>query len=229
MIIMVILFLGVEFIQAQEFLSPFAAVSKKKDAYITLTDGTEITGTVDKIKRKKGLFETIVIKEGAEKKSLASIEISSMYLPATAFGKLNKALESTFDASSWDNMDINSEHISNGYAYYESSEVQLKKEKVTVLMQLLNPGFSSKIKVFFDPWAAETASTSVGGFKVAGGDAKSYYIKKGETVGYKFRKKDYKKEFEGLFGDCEAVNSQFKEDMRWGDFPKAVSAYADCN
>ncbi len=58
----------------------------------------------------------------------------------------------------------------------------VKKKKLTLLLQLLNPGFPNKIKVLFDPYAGETASFGFGSIKLAGGGAKTYYFKKGENV-----------------------------------------------
>ena len=40
-------------ISAQQLLSPSFTYSHSKTAYITLTDGTEITGTIKDIDRKK--------------------------------------------------------------------------------------------------------------------------------------------------------------------------------
>ena len=39
--------------KSQEFVTPSNVFSHQKDAFITLTDGTELVCKVDKIKRKK--------------------------------------------------------------------------------------------------------------------------------------------------------------------------------
>ncbi len=49
-------------------------------------------------------------------------------------------------------------------------------------MQLVNPRFSKVISVYSDPFAKETSSIGIGGLKLAGGIAKSYYLKKGEKM-----------------------------------------------
>ena len=41
----------------QDLLSPSFGFSKKKTAYITLVDGSEINGTIKDIDRKKGFFD----------------------------------------------------------------------------------------------------------------------------------------------------------------------------
>ena len=74
--------------------------------------------------------------------------------------------------------DVNQSYLEDGYLYMEKSQVKIKKKTGAYMMQLMNPTFSGKIKVFNDPFAGETASIGVGGMKLAGGLAKSYYIKK---------------------------------------------------
>ena len=66
---------------------------------------------------------------------------------------------------------------------------KVKKKKKVLLMQLLNPHFGAKVKVYHDPFANSTASVGVGGFTVAGGDEKSYYVQFGEDTAFKLEKK----------------------------------------
>ncbi|MFN8339716.1 MAG: hypothetical protein U0T36_11935 [Saprospiraceae bacterium] len=91
-------------------------------------------------------------------------------------GRLNKTIT---NSEKWDDdHSAHAQHIKDGYVYFETTDVWIKKKKMTLLLQILNPGFARNIKVFFDPYAGETASFGFGGIKVAGGDAKSYYVKK---------------------------------------------------
>ena len=48
-------------IEAQDLSVGYDMFSHKKPAYITKKDGSTIEGIVDKIKRKKGLFELVII------------------------------------------------------------------------------------------------------------------------------------------------------------------------
>ena len=123
------------------------------------------------------------------------------------------------------------EILGRGYAYFEKVDVQVKKKKNFVLMmQLLNPSFSSKIKVYHDPYAAETMSVGVGPVST-GGDDKSYFIHvNGEDRAYKMEKKDYKEKFEELFGDCSAVMKKYGAKIKWSEFPEALHMYStECN
>ena len=94
-----------------------------------------------------------------------------------------------------------------------------------LLLQLLNPSFSSKIRVYSDPFAGETASVGIGGVKLAGGDEKSYYVKKEDKPAYKLKKKDFKADFDALFKDC----SDMKMDkVKWSEFAEYVFKYNKC-
>jgi len=107
--------------------------------------------------------------------------------------------------------------------------VYVKKKKRTMLMQLLNPHFASKVKVYHDPFARETTSVGVGGFTVAGGIDKSYYVQQGDEAAFRLKKKDYKKEqFGQMWKDCPAVAKQYGEDVDWDELVEHITAYSEC-
>lgn len=98
---------------------------------------------------------------------------------------------------------------------------------MTLLLQLLNPGFSKGMKVFFDPYASETTSLAVGGFRLVGGDAKSYYFKKGDDVAFRLYKKNYDDEWKNLYGNCPKLMSAFKDKMGWSSIENHVYYYSN--
>ena len=114
--------------------------------------------------------------------------------------------------SGWDNDEIDSELIQDGYVYFEKTEVQLKKKKITAMLQLLNPSFCSKVRVYDDPFAGETFAPSVGGVQVTKSYAKSHYVKVGNKTATKVAKKDYDDSFGKLFGSCAAVKKEYGKD-----------------
>lgn len=216
-------------ISAQDFLDGSFTFSNKKESYITLKDGKEIVGFIDDIDRKKGLIEEITIKDLNKKKiNLKPDDVLHMYIAPSGFDKL-----AAFDKKSTDLTEISkdrsmhNEFVKKGYVYFETTDVLIKKKKMNLLLQLLNPGFSEKIKVYFDPYADETMSVGVGGFKVAGGDAKSYYFKKGDAVAFKMHKKNYEEEFESLYGDCPELKKEFTKKLGWSNVEKHVYFYSE--
>jgi hypothetical protein len=230
-LVLACLFLGVTIsTTAQSFLAPFEGFSTKKTTYITMQDGSEQEGQLKNLKRKKGLITEIFLKTDGQKKPLRILadDIKNMYVPASGLAKLNNSLEKSFDATEWKSDGIEQERMKDGYAYFEFSEVLYKKETRKLLLQLLNPGFSTGIRVYHDPFAGETMSAGVGGIRVAGGDEKSYYVKKGDQKAYRLKKKEYNEEFTRLFKDCMEVIKSVEGDPRWSDFAKHAYAYAGC-
>ena len=217
---------------AQTFIPAFDRFSGKEIAYIYLDDGTKIEGTIDDLNRKKGLIEEVTILPTGQKqkRKIEPKEIKTMYLPASGYNKLFSSLDQTFDAQKWKSNDVNMEIINKGYAYFEKVTVQLKKETEDLLMQMVNPSFSSKIKVFHDPLAQESMKFGVAGITMAGGDDKSYYVQVGNTVVKKIKKNDYDDEYVNLYKSCPALLEKIKKHPRWVNFDKHLLEYTTlCN
>ncbi len=226
LMILVFSFIASFSVQAQKFLKPFESVSHKKTTYIIKEDGSEMEGTVKKLNRKKGLVKKVKIKnEAGDKMEVPIEEISYAYLPQSGIDKFFKFDDFLTDATQWDAGLYDLDRIKDGYAFFEKSQVKVKKKERTLLMQLLNPGTCSRIKVYHNPFAGETAGLGVAGIKVAGGKDKSYYIRIDDGVAFKITKKGYKKQFAKIFTDCKEVKKEFGKSKSWSKFEKAVFAY----
>lgn len=213
---------------AQQLLSPSYSYSKKKTSYITLTDGTEIQGTIRDIDREKGLIKFIKIKDGSGKKhKLKPESVKFMYLPQTAHDKYVKAIDILNNVQKWSDETLNQDILNQGYVYFELADVKIKKKNKKLLMQLLNPGFSKQVKVYHDPYASETMSAGIGSITIVGGKEKSYYIAKGNNPAYKLKKKNYKKEFLPLWNSCENVISDYP-DQKWSNLTKHIITFSEC-
>ena len=226
--VLAILFALVSSLQSQELLSPSFTFSKKKTSYITLGDGTEINGTLKDIDRKKGLIKLIKITDDAgTKHKLKPSQVKHMYLMPSGFDKLNKAIDFATDAQKWNNEKLNQDFLNQGYVYFETVNVKIKKKTLPMLMQLLNPSFSKAVKVYHDPYAKETTSVGVGGVKLAGGLDKSYYIMtNSDDAAYKIEKKKYKKTYTQIWKNCTSLTEQ--TDIAWKDFTDHVIKYTEC-
>lgn len=228
-ILFALLFLGLNASTFGQKLMPGAySFSKKKAVYITLNDGTEVEGMVKDIDRKKGLIKSIKIKntEG-NKVTYKADEISSMYISPSGWDKMGKIYDFMYDPAQWDNSEYKQSYFKEGYVFFEKAEVEVGRKTRVLLMQLLNPSFSSEIKVYMDPWASETPAVGVGGFKVAGGDKKSYYIKDGDRPAFLLKKKNYKDTFIAMFGECETMVA-LKQNAKWRQFDQHVYDYTQC-
>lgn len=211
----------------QNFLDGYQLFSKKKEAYFTLNDNSEVVGFIDDIDRKKGLIEEIRIKTSDGKKvTYKSNEIKSMFVAPSGFDKFSSSYNKMYDATQWNkDKSVHDQYVKEGYVYFENTDVLIKNTKINLLLQLVNPGNASKIKVYFDPYAKETTSASVGGIKVAGGIAKSYYIKKGNGTAYKLTKSDYKKKWSTLFGECKSMLAEYTTRKDWKHFEEHIAYY----
>ena len=228
-ILTLIIFCGAFSIKAQQLLTPSFGFSHKKTSYVTLMDGTVITGTLKDVDRKKGLVEFVNIEDGAGKKNkLKAEKIQQMYLPPTAFDNMAKADAFLHDATKWSEDKLKEDLIMQGYVYFENANVKIKKKETKLLMQLLNPTFCEKVRVYNDPYADETTSLGVGGVDVVGGAEKSYYVLvEGSKAAFRLEKKDYKKQFSGLWQKCTDMKKKFP-DMKWADFTENVIHYNTC-
>jgi hypothetical protein len=216
-------------INGQSLLTPSNSFSHKKTSYVTLADGTEIKGTIEDIDRKDGLIKSVKIKDGSDiKHKLKASQVKEMYLVPSGFDKYSKAMDLIGDASKWNDEKLNQDLLNQGYVYFVNTPVKIKKKATPMLMQLLNPSFSKKVKIFDDPFAKRSSSLKVGGVKVAGGNAKSYFIQVGDDqAAYKVEKKSYKKEFVPLWKKCDAVIGNYSE-IAWSDLVQHAIDYSSC-
>lgn len=213
--------------QKNYFSNPASSFSKKKTSYVTLIDGTELEGKVKKFDWKKGLFEGITLVVDGKKKKLEGKDISHMYLQPSGLSKLGDIYDLTNNDDKVVDHTMNSELLKEGYVYFEQTECYYKKKKKeTLLLQLLNTAFSNKVKVFHDPYARESASVGIGSFKVAGGNAKSYFIKKGDDVAFKLKKKNYDETASDLFGDCPDYFKTIEDALNWSKLGNHILDYS---
>lgn len=214
-------------ISAQRFIKPFFTFSGKKTSYVTLNDGTELEGTIERIYRKKGLIEKIKLEVDGDDRKIEAGDIKFMYLPPSGWDKFASATDFMNDATQWGKVDLDNEILEKGYVYFEQTEVKIKKKKTeTLLMQLLNPSFSAELKVYHDPRAKETTSLGVAGIKVAGGDSKSYYIKKGDAIAFKLKKKNYDEEYMNMYKGCDALIQEIDGKPKWSQLEDHVYKFA---
>jgi len=220
-----IVLIGAGSVSAQPgLMGPTIQFSKKKTSYITLMDGTEIVGNVKDFDRKKGITDYIKIKGNDGKTyKLDAEEIKHGYFYPSGLSKLSSFYDD-LNVKRW-GKDLNEELFTNGYVYLENTKVKIKKKTRSLLMQLLNPHFSDGVRIYFDPLAKESMSIGIGPITAAGGNAKSYYVKKNNAdVAVKLKKKDYKDEFPAYFGDCDAVVNSGK--VKWMDLAEHAYIYA---
>ncbi len=124
----------------------------KKTSIVNLKNGDQIVGRIKRIKLNRDHISEITILDSNQKKKIKASEIINMFL---AF-KDKDAEENTIEEN---------EFYKTGYIYYESQEIEIKKNKKEyVMLRLLNPWFCSKIKVYENN--SRTAFVGEGGYVV---------------------------------------------------------------
>ncbi len=223
------LLLAASSMNAQDFLDGAYSFSKSKEAYVALNSGEQITGFVDEIKRKKGLISSINLKDAEGKKTaLSPDKVKNMYLAPSGFDKLTQGYAKAATATRWnEDKSAHAEYIKQGYVFFETAEVMVKKKKMTMLLQLVNPGFAEGIKVYFNPMAGQTGGVAVGGIQMTGGDQRSFYFRKDNGVAVLVNKGNYSKEAANLFSGCEAFDKEFGKDLKWGQVEKHVFFFSE--
>ena len=213
-------------IYTQSFITPFPKLPAGEGVVIELQSGEEISGTIvsgvsimgrvtsitikdsdgnkHKFKTKEGLMRKIKIKLGEFSKTMLKMEAASKSVVGAV-------------TADYDEMD------KREWAIYELALRPKKKDKYD-MMQLLNPGFDSVIKIYNDFKEKETKGLG----HLTGGKKKSYLavINGGKAI--KIEKSKYKKQFTELYAGCESLMSKNIK-VKWNDFAKHVAQYdKDC-
>ncbi len=214
-------------VSAQKFSPALIGYSPKKTSYLTMDDGSQIAGNLKGLRWKRGLIDEVKLKDMNDNKvKIKPEKINFMYLPPSTMAKAAGTLGFLENAGQWQSADLDKDIIGKGYVYLEKSEVRIKKKTRTLMMQLVNPSFSNKVKVYDDPLTGETMGLGVAGVTFVGGGGKSYFVKKkGDKIAHKLHKKNYDEEFKMLFGDCKAVVKKYGKNPKWSDFEAHVWEY----
>lgn len=207
-ILIALFFLAFTQIQAQ-FVTPLSSISGPAEV-ITL-DGTVITGKLRNASfGPKGIMAFKIIDKSGVGKKLKAAEVQQLKLKIDGLAKLEIIDEQTKNLEKLAHSNFK-EVVEREYILWQ--RVKQPGKNKYLLLQLLNPGFDSKLKVYDLP-NAKSGETSIGGVAVSGNNATAYYIvKDGKT--YKISKSKYKKEgYKFLFGNCNLLNEEkpdFKE------------------
>lgn len=213
-------------VNAQDFVQASVTFSHKKPAYLSLSDGTEVEGTVDKIKRHKGTVITEVhLKVDDDVTVYSAQDIEYMALMPSGLERVASAMKIQNNATLW-RSDVNlKQRLSLGYVFFENTQVEYKKGAKMVMLQVLNPHFSDGVVVYSNPFNTEGGSTSIGGITVKEKLPGSFYIRlEGDENARFISKKKYEYTYDELFGRCRAMRRAFPK-IKWQQFDEHVFAY----
>jgi len=184
---------------AQQFIEPVEN-PMSKECYLTLKNGVETKCELRTYVFSNGLKSMTIVDDNGTKSKYKAEEVEKLRIKMTTLAKIGTiadGAESLTDAADLDVTEI----IEREFIIYEQALLPKKKDKYA-LLQLLNPGFDDRIKVYDNPMGQESGGLAVGGVQVTGGKDISYLVVKDGDKSMKIKKGSYKKDFSKLFGDC---------------------------
>ncbi|MCU0457828.1 MAG: hypothetical protein MUE37_01895 [Bacteroidales bacterium] len=194
------------------------------ECVVTLQSGEEITGRfAGGVYVNNGLTRLKVKSESGENVKFTPEQVVSLKVKVSDLMKLSMISDAGSSIKEFANSDLNS-IVERGWVIFETATTPGQKEAKRVL-QLLNPGFDTKIKVFAEP-GAKTGGLSIGGLQVTGGEDRVYLFVKGGAQAFKVKKGSYRDNFQELYSDCPQMLEYFQgEKIRWDDVALHVFTY----
>jgi hypothetical protein len=189
-----------------------------------LTTGEEINGTfASGVYVINGLSKVTIKQQNGEKVKLTPEQIVSLRIKASRLMKLFMISESGSSIKELANTNFN-DIVNRDWIVFETALTPKKTDTYRIL-QLLNPGFDSKIKVFAEP-SAKTGGINIGGLQVTGGEDRAYLFVKGGDKAFRVKKGTYSDNFKELYSDCPEMISAFEgSKIKWNDVALHVFYY----
>lgn len=207
--------LGADSLLAQEFLPPVERFSGSKPAFLLTKTGERVDFILDDLDRKRGLIIKVSGNTTEGKKfTYQAADIQQLCLPPSDAAKYMSFMSSTQSIAKIQRTQVGAATRDLIVFYNE----HLDDPDREVLVQLINPGFDSRIRVYDDPFATKTSGIGVGGIAITGGMDKSYYVRTKEGKVIRLKKRNYDELFRPLFDSCPAVMDKYSKNFAWRDF-----------
>ena len=214
--------MGQGFIQAVD--NDHLSLILNQECKVALASGEEVQGILKRVTLMKGYMSSFVILIDGEKVKYKGEDAKRLSVKASKLAKIILAAESATEISRLNGANF-SEIINREYIIFELAMMANKSGKYR-FMQLLNPGFDNKIKVYLDPDAQQSGGSSINGIQVTGGSDQSYlFVQNGEKA-MVVRSKKYDKNFAELYSGCPEMLEVFSgEKIKWRDVAGHVFAF----
>lgn len=192
-----------------QFVTPITSITG--DADIITVDGQKKSGKLkNAVSGTNGLISFKFEDKDGNKTKYKASNIQQLKIKVDGLAKIEIIADQSENITKLAKSNFK-EVVDRDYIYWQRVK-DPSKDKYT-LLQLLNPGFDSRIKVYDLP-NSKSGETTIDDIAVSGGEATAYMVvKDGNSM--KITKKKYKKEgFNLLFGDCKLVVDECKPDFK---------------
>jgi hypothetical protein len=215
------------FTYAQQFYTPLTTLTG--DAVATTSDGRVISGDIRMVSMgMKGLM-SFRIKDAVteEVHKFEAEEVKTLSIRMDGIAKFETLSQQTSNISRMSKANFK-EYETREFIYFHQVEWPDKPGKF-LLVQLLNEGWDSKVKVYDYP-IKKTGTTSIGGIAVMGGEAKSFIVDFEGKTSIVDRNNYKKTHFDRMFSGCENVMALEEKYKSFEDFALHVFTYEkECN
>jgi len=216
------LIIAISFVQAQKFMPVFDQ-QWGRITYVVKNDDSMVWGKASSGMIGPNGMMSITLKDTVtgEKSKFKVVDIKEVGVSSKGglgkFETMTSALQSANSISEMARTDYKSVLNADYYIY---RRVVDKKGKPRML-QLLNPGFETRMQVYADPKAKESSGGLLS--NMAEGMEESYYVARGNSSATYVQKKKYKKSMSSVFDDCSTILEAYKPDF--SEFAEHVFYY----
>ncbi|MGW8124016.1 hypothetical protein ACV07N_15255 [Roseivirga echinicomitans] len=214
------LILGVTQASAQFFVQKLSQseIFKADEAYAVLTSGDTIRGTIGTVSMRDSTVSRINIRENGER---FTINMEDMIRLAVLPGDWVKLDEMALlpVLRNLKNKDFIEVLPKDGWVFFDKIQLPGKEERYQ-LVQLMNPGFDSKVKIYAHPDAQSTGHTKVSSITLEGLRDNTYFVSVNGDRAFQISDFQYRKKgFERIFTSCSALKDK---KLKWKEFPEDV-------
>lgn len=235
MILIIAFFLSQQ-INAQQFITPYESeFVPSQQAYIIKENGEQVTGRIRAIvSLGRGIKSVTIMLTTGEKIKFRANEIQELAIRNNGLTKAISTVEQSASIRKAVEADWN-QIYEQEYIAYEKVKLPSGKH---AMMQKINPGFDSRIKVYYSQGSRKTSGIGVpvGGpaspftLKLTGGRQRAYWVSKDNGKVFKVKRGSYnKKKFRRLFGDSSEMLETYGRPYRFSEFSEHVSVYDKLN
>ena len=195
---------------SQSFIAAVDNIPMNTETIVTTIDGVEITGKIRSAGFVNGIIKSIRLKDADETiHKFKAADIKTIKVKATFLSKLDMITDKTSSLKEIRNTNFD-EIIDREWIYFHQI-ISPKKHKKPLLLQLQNPGFDSKMKVYNNPSAQETSTFSLGDTNIGGGEDRSYIAVMSDGTSFYIRKAKYDKTLKEYLGNCDEFMEVYKD------------------
>ncbi|MEQ8548656.1 MAG: hypothetical protein RIC03_12140 [Cyclobacteriaceae bacterium] len=217
------------FASGQHFMQPMnpEELILSKSAYAVTVQGDTIRGKIRMSNLTNGQLRSFTIRDDQKQKyKFKAKDVITLAVRPSVMSKLTSAfsIPTTWGKSG---MIRFNDVLDREWVYFDRALLPRKKNKYA-LLQLVNPGFASKIKVYNDPRARKNTGLGMdGGGLLLGLEDRSFFVVFDNNKSQIYRQSSYNRNARNeLYKDCPVFMENYSgERFNWRDFPEHVFVY----